>query len=45
MHIGLVYDLRDDYLVEGYSALDVAEFDGATHNCAVIDATAIHGPG
>ena len=27
MHIGLVYDLRDDYLAEGYSTLDVAEFD------------------
>jgi len=27
MDIALVYDLRDDYLAEGYSTLDVAEFD------------------
>lgn len=25
--VGLVYDLRDDYLAEGFSAEDVAEFD------------------
>lgn len=27
MRIGLVYDLRDDYLAAGYSELDIAEFD------------------
>lgn len=31
MRVGFVYDLRDDYLREGYSAEDVVEFDtGAT---------------
>ena len=27
MHIGLTYDLRDDYLAEGYSEEETAEFD------------------
>lgn len=27
MRIGLTYDLRDDYLAEGYSELETAEFD------------------
>lgn len=27
MNVGLVYDLRDDYLAQGHSDLDVAEFD------------------
>ena len=27
MHIGLTYDLRDDYLSAGYDVEDVAEFD------------------
>jgi D-alanine-D-alanine ligase len=27
MHIGITYDLRDDYLAAGYSLLDTAEFD------------------
>ncbi len=27
LRIGLAYDLKDDYLAEGYSALDVMEFD------------------
>ncbi|MBN1395649.1 MAG: D-alanine--D-alanine ligase [Pirellulales bacterium] len=27
MHIGLTYDLRDDYLAEGYSEQETAEFD------------------
>ena len=27
MHIGITYDLRDDYLAEGYSLEDTAEFD------------------
>ena len=30
LHIGLVYDLRDDYLALGWSVDDVAEFDSAT---------------
>ena len=34
MHIGLTYDLRSDYLAEGYSAEDTAEFDSP----ATIDA-------
>lgn len=29
MHIGFVYDLRDEYLGLGYSELEVAEFDSA----------------
>lgn len=29
MTIGLVYDLRDDYLAQGFSEEDVAEFDSA----------------
>ncbi len=34
MKIGLVYDLRDDYLAEGYTEEQVAEFDSAaTINC------------
>ncbi|MDR4509633.1 MAG: ATP-grasp domain-containing protein [Candidatus Brocadiaceae bacterium] len=28
MRIGLTYDLRDDYLAEGYSEIETAEFDG-----------------
>ena len=27
MRIGLTYDLRDEYLAEGYSEEDTAEFD------------------
>jgi D-alanine-D-alanine ligase len=27
MHIGLIYDLREDYLAEGYSEEETAEFD------------------
>jgi D-alanine-D-alanine ligase len=30
MRIGLTYDLRDDYLAEGYSEDDVAEFDSVS---------------
>jgi D-alanine-D-alanine ligase len=30
MHIGFVYDARDEYLREGYSELEVAEFDSAS---------------
>ena len=30
MHIGFVYDLRDEYLGLGYSQLEVAEFDSAS---------------
>lgn len=38
MHIGMTYDLKDDYLRQGYSELDTAEFDGeetiaAIENC------------
>jgi D-alanine-D-alanine ligase len=29
MKVGLTYDLRDDYLAEGYSELETAEFDRA----------------
>ena len=27
MQIGITYDMRDDYLAEGYSAEETAEFD------------------
>jgi D-alanine-D-alanine ligase len=27
MHIGITYDLRDDYLAQGYSEVETAEFD------------------
>ncbi|MBN1557428.1 MAG: D-alanine--D-alanine ligase [Lentisphaerae bacterium] len=30
MHIGLVYDLRSDYLADGFASEDVAEFDSAS---------------
>ena len=30
MRVGLTYDLRDDYLAEGYSEDDVAEFDSVS---------------
>lgn len=30
MKIGLTYDLRDEYLAEGYSEEDTAEFDRAS---------------
>lgn len=30
MRIGFVYDLRDEYLAEGYSELEVAEFDSSS---------------
>jgi D-alanine-D-alanine ligase len=38
MYVGMTYDLKDDYLRQGYSELDTAEFDGvetveAIENC------------
>ncbi|MBM4026150.1 MAG: ATP-grasp domain-containing protein [Planctomycetes bacterium] len=38
MTIGLVYDLRDDYLAEGFAEEDVAEFDSA-ETIAALDET------
>ncbi|MBM4142371.1 MAG: D-alanine--D-alanine ligase [Lentisphaerae bacterium] len=38
MKIGLVYDLRSEYLTEGYSAEDVAEFDSESTIAALADA-------
>lgn len=38
MLIGLTYDLRDDYLADGYSELETAEFDRADTIDAIEDA-------
>ena len=35
MTIGLVYDLRDDYLAQGFTAEQVAEFDSAATIAAI----------
>lgn len=43
MHIGLVYDLRDDYLAEGFGEEAVAEFDFAETVAALADAVAALG--
>ncbi|MCB1741598.1 MAG: D-alanine--D-alanine ligase [Gammaproteobacteria bacterium] len=38
MHIGLCYDLRDDYIAAGYSELETAEFDRLDTIDALADA-------
>ncbi len=40
MKVGFVYDLRDDYLAEGFDAVDVAEFD--TEETVAAVAAALH---
>lgn len=41
MKIGITYDLREDYLAQGYSAEETAEFD-SLETIAAIDATLQH---
>jgi D-alanine-D-alanine ligase len=43
LNIGLVYDLRDDYLAEGYSEEDVAEFDSESTIAALAEAIRANG--
>ena len=43
MKIGLVYDLRNDYLAEGYSEEEVAEFDSEATVAALADAIRANG--
>jgi D-alanine-D-alanine ligase len=43
MRIGLTYDLKSDYLAEGWSAEDAAEFDREETIVALEDAIAAHG--
>ncbi len=43
MHIGLVYDLRDDYRKLGYGGEDIAEFDSESTIEALEEAIASHG--
>jgi D-alanine-D-alanine ligase len=38
MNIGLVYDLRSDYLAEGFSQEDAAEFDSDATIAAIEEA-------
>lgn len=37
MRIGMTYDLRDDYIAEGYSEIETAEFDSAETIEALVD--------
>ncbi len=43
MHIGLTYDLKDDYLAQGFSEAAVAEFDSRATIEALAGALASHG--
>jgi D-alanine-D-alanine ligase len=43
LRIGLVYDLRSDYLAAGFSEEDVAEFDSASTVEALADAIRVNG--
>ncbi len=41
MHIGIAYDLKDDYLAEGFSEEAAAEFDPPTPHRGEIEAALI----